>query len=487
MKILPVNIFSTRNTTQSSGIAVLPKLKPMPYDSVSFSANQPVTENTEGVNTRPPMSAKAYRKLSKYLVDFYTGLPMLEDKQLTKMKQRGFFTGPIKDVVHKLKPYYNDGIFEPVEQEVFEKIMKAAESNPNMDLTSLFNTWYIAARKNLRKIQRPTFDKIKELGAQLPPDKMQEFYRFMAQTDRMLYDEPVLKEFSHKDFMYKMEKFIYKLPEGSQTQQRMGKLLRQLQILHEIQGDVPEQFVKEIYDFKNMKVAGKKSLYYEKHLKPLEKDKDALRLKLINDIGIVAEKGGYKKIHSLCQRNMDMLNGVPVRIPFSNKAFKYDLSEILADIEDKELKHKMLNLADELPTSRKSADALILKLKDADPNIIGDRLLNPSLVSIEHLVPQSLGGPDTMANCAMARRSINSRRGNEPLYITLQNYDPKNQQKYAECVVKLQKHGKIPYEDALEHFETIERLSHGRVDLSVQKAKLDQTVKYVKDRFAKKH
>ena len=205
MKILPVNIFITRNTTQSSGIAVLPKLKPMPYDSVSFSANQPVTENTEGVNTRPPMSAKAYRKLSKYLVDFYTGLPMLEDKQLTKMKQRGFFTGPIKDVVHKLKPYYNDGIFEPVEQEVFEKIMKAAESNPKMDLTSLFNTWYVAARKNLRKIQRPTFDKIKELGAQLPPDKMQEFYKFMAQTDRMLYDEPVLKKFSHKDFMYKME------------------------------------------------------------------------------------------------------------------------------------------------------------------------------------------------------------------------------------------------------------------------------------------
>ena len=147
----------------------------------------------------------------------------------------------------------------------------------------------------------------------------------------------------------------------------------------------------------------------------------------------------------------------------------------------------MLQLASELPTSRKSADALILKLKDADPNIIGDRLLTPSLVSIEHLHPHSLGGADTMANCALARKRPNELRGNEALWITLQKYDPKNQQKYAEGVVKLQKRGKVPYEDALAHYETIEKLSHGRVDLSAQKAKLDQTVKYVKDRFAKKH
>lgn len=472
MRILPVNLFRIRNI-QNFEVVALPRLKPIPYDSVNFSA-------------RTPMSAKTFSKLGKYLVDFYTGLPMLESKQLAKMKQRGFFTGPIRDVVHKLKPYYKDQIFEKVEGEVFERIMKAAESNPNMDLTSLFNTWYIAARKNLRKIQKPTFDKIKELGAQLPPDKMQKFYEFMARTDRMLYDEPVLKKFSHKDFMYKMEKFIYKLPEGSQIQQRIGKLLRQLQELHNVQGEVPEKLVKEIYDFKNMRVEGKKGAYYAKHLKPLEHDKEALMLKLINDIGILAEKNGYKKIHTLCQANMDMLNRIPVRIPFSNKAFKYDLSEILSGLQDTELKQQMLQLASALPTSRKSADALILKLKDADPNIIGDRLLTPSLVSIEHLHPHSLGGADTMANCALARKRPNELRGNEALWITLQKYDPRNQQKYAEGVVKLQKHGKIPYEDALEHFETIEKLSRGRVDLSAQKAKLDQTVTYIKDRFAKK-
>lgn len=474
MRILPVNLFKIRNIVQSSEAVLLPRLKPMPCDSVSFSA-------------RPPMSAKAYSKLGKYLVDFYTGLPMLESKQLSNMKQRGFFTGPIKDVVHKLKPYYNDQIFEKIEGEVFERIMKAAESNPNMDLTSLFNTWYVAARKNLRKIQKPTFDKIKELGAQLPPEKMQKFYEFMARTDRMLYDEPVLKKFSHKDFMYKMEKFIYKLPEGSQIQQRIGKLLRQLQELHDVQGEIPEKLVKEIYDFKNMKVEGKKGAYYTKHLKPLEKDKEALMLKLINDIGMLAEKNGYKKIHTLCQSNMDMLNGIPVRIPFSNKAFKYDLSEVLSGLPDTGVKTQMLKLASELPTSRKSADALVLKLKDADPNIIGDRLLTPSLVSIEHLHPHSLGGPDTMVNCALARKRPNEVRGNEALWITLQKYDPRNQQKYADSVVKLQKRGKVPYEDALAHFETIEELSHGRVDLSAQKAKLDKSVVYVKDRFAKKH
>ena len=469
MRILPVSLFKIRNIIQNSETAILPKLKPLPYDSVSFSAKK--SEHCK--NKKPvickPMSAKAYKKMNKYVCDFYTGLPMLEDKQLEKMKERGFFTGPIREVVYKLKPYYEEEFFEPIEKEIFEMIIKAAEANPKMDLTSLFNTWYIAARKTLRKQQKPTFDKIKELGAQLPSEKMQQFYKFMATVDKMLYDEPIIKEFSYKDFSYKLENYIRKTSDNN-TKLRIQKLLDQLKYVHTLEGDIPEKFIKQIYDFKNLKIDGKKNLYYQKHMKPLEKDKSAVKLKIIHDISKIAKMNGYKKVEKLCQTNMDMLNDLPVKIPFSNKAFKYDLAELLEDVPDKNLTAKMVQLADELPTSQNSRDAFILKMKDTDSNIIGDRLLNPSLVSIEHLVPDSLGGPDTMANCALARRGINSKRGNEPLYITLQKYDPKNQIKYAECVVKLQKREKIPYEDTLAHFETIER--EGHLDLSDQKAKL---------------
>ena len=458
MRILPVNLFRIRNIVQGSEAVIVPKLAAMPNDSVVLTAKSiPMFE---------------YRKLYKFLDDFYTQKPLISNDDLSKMKKRGFFTGFIRDVAKKLKPYYEQGYFEPTEAKIYEMISKAAENNPHMNLTELFNTWYIASRKNLRRQQKPIFDNIKLMGAELPPNKLGKFYSYMHDIDRMLYDEPIRRKFSMKEFVYKIEeKFLDKSPDGP-MKTRIKKLMEELKYIHNLDGDVPEQVVKKLYDFKNLKVPGKKNLYYAKHLKPLEKDKQALELKIIHEIGQVARAYGYKKVERLCNTNIDMLNGLPVTVPFSNKAFVYDLSEMLKDVPDKALVDKIINTAHKLPTSASSTDAFILKLKDADPNIIGNQLFDASVDSMEHVFAKSKGGPNTIANQVHARKGPNSKRGNMNIgdFIEQEGYDHKNQIQYIEKLIKLQKRGKIPFHDAMGQIETVER--EARIDLSAQKLKL---------------
>ena len=288
----------------------------------------------------------------------------------------------------------------------------------------------------------------------------------MAQTDKKLYDQPVLQKFSFYDFEYKIKKATEKMEDWN-FKNRIDKLLEVLsaEMFHN-EKPIPEKIIKRIFGFMNLKVAGKKSDFYKKHLKKLETDKDAVKIRLIEDMLNTARLKGYKKIEHLCENNINMLKGIPIKVPFSNKAFIYDLNKVLEGMPDKELKSQMLDLAQHLPTSRKSPEALILKLNDVDPNIIGDRLFDPSLVSIEHLKPSSEGGIDSIANCALAKRGLNSARQSQPLWQTLLNFPLKNQQKYANNLIKLVNAGKMRAEDALSQIRTIEQEGHIKLNIS---------------------
>ena len=69
-----------------------------------------------------------------------------------------------------------------------------------------------------------------------------------------------------------------------------------------------------------------------------------------------------------------------------------------------------------------------------------------------------------MANCALVRKGENSKRGSEPLWITLNKYPAKNPQKYLNHLTRLVNKKKVPYDDALAQIQTIER--EGRITLN---------------------
>ncbi len=475
MKILPVNLFNIHarktenNQYNYSRNNLSVKTQPL-YDTVNFTGSS-------------PMSIKEFKKLGKYMTCLYSGDKMISSDQLTKMKKRGFFKGPISDVVMKLKPY-KDKYLEPIEKEVFERIEEAAKETPDIDLPQLFKNWYKTTRSNFRRIQKPKFDAIKTLGAELPQEYIQPFFKFMETIDKKLYDQPIKQEFSLKEFSYKITKITEKMSDGN-LKNRMQKLLDLLQNENLNHGNRPlsSTFVKQVFDFKNVKAPGRKSVFYEKNYQKYETDKDAVRIAIIEKMRKTAEMKGYKKLEKLCAENIGMIEGIPVHVAFSNKAFVYDLDKLLENMPDKALKQKMLDIAMNLPTSSRSADALILKFRDADPDIIGDRLFNPGMVSVEHLKAKSEGGPNTLSNVALAKKQINSDRQSKPLWQVLENYPLKNQQKYVNNLAKLVARGKMRYEDALSQVQTIEREGHIILDKSKIKKIENPLVEKLKEKF----
>ncbi len=477
MRILPVNLFNINNQKAEGNkpnYSLNFPLKSQPAcDIVSFTSNS-------------AMSLKDFKKLGQCMTCLYTGKKMITSSQLNKMKKRGFFNGPISEVVKNLQGY-KKRYLEPPELEVFERIEKAAKETPDIDLPQLFKNWYVESRKNLRKVQKPKFDAIKTLGAELPPEYVEPFYNFMAIIDKKLYDEPIKREFSLKEFSYKITKITEKMSDGN-LKNRLLKLLGMLQNenLNTNQKPLSSSFVKQVFDFKNIKTTGRKTALYEKNYRQYETNKDGVKIAIIEKMREIAELKGYKKLQKLCEENIGMLEGIPVHIPFSNKAFVYDLSELLENMPNKELKQKMLDIAMSLPTSSRSADALILKFRDSDPDIIGDRLFNPAMVSIEHLKPKSEGGTNSIANCALAKKQINSYRQSKPLWQILQLYPLKNQQKYVDNLAKLVNRGNMSYEDAIAQVETIEREGHIILDKSKIKKTTNHVLEKLKEKFTVK-
>ena len=482
MKILPVIFYRPQNTQRAD-------FNKNQYDSY---LNRVPIQDVVSFSAKAPMSGKEFaRKYGKFMTCLYTGDPMLPSNELSKMKKRGFFKGPIKEVIHKTKPY-SKMFIEPnsTEQEVYRRIERAAQEEPNITLTELFQSWYKGTRSQFRREQKPYFDEIKTLGAQLPPEYTERFYKFMEATDRKLYDEPVLQKFSLKEFKYKIEKTLEKTTDLN-LKNRVSNLLNILS--HESfandKANLSPEMIKKIFDFKNIKVPYKKSQYYDKYLKGYETDKPMVQIKILENMKTLFGLKGYKKLERLCDDSINKILGKPVRVPFSNKSFLYDLdNKVLKDLPDQRLKAKILTTAKMLPSSAQSADALIFKLHDAYADLIGDRLFNPALFSIEHLHPASKGGADDMINCALAKRWINTMRGNEDLDKFIIGFDIKNQYKYAENLVKLNHKKKVMPSDAIGQLETIER--EGHIDLSKYKAKIkdyEDPILAIKRKYAKKN
>ncbi|MBO7672515.1 hypothetical protein J6S88_03810 [bacterium] len=443
MKIIPIinteiknNACKGGNVSQNSAYIYLSVLNKPIIDTVCF-----------GVAPQG-MSAKSFKKLYRYMVDLYSAGDMLSDAMLNKMKKRGFFKGSISEVVSKLRPY-KEKYLEPMELKVFEVIEKEACKTPDITITELFNGLFYKSLKEIEHEQKPLFDHMRALGGELPADYAKKFAEYMAIVDKKVKGEPIQREFSKKEFIYKLTKLANGVTDNS-----LKTMIKN--VIACFEGNVQENKIKQIF----------RRLF---HMKPDNPQlTDALKVKMLDELMETASSKGHKRIARLCDDSIKMLSGVPVYVPFSNKAFTYDITKILNDLPETRAKIEIMATARALPNSASSIDALILKFRDSEPNLIGDRLFSPSLVSVEHLLPQSEGGATNIANCALARRGPNSRRGSEPLHITLQKFPKKNQQKYVNRLIMLVKRGLMHPEDALAQIETIEQLGH----ISLNKSKL---------------
>ena len=142
---------------------------------------------------------------------------------------------------------------------------------------------------------------------------------------------------------------------------------------------------------------------------------------------------------------------------FKRKTFIRKLEEIAAGIKNQEVAKEMVELAHKLPASSDSRGAFFAKYSRRSEREIAQRLITPSLVTVEHIKPQSLGGADDTSNYILECGSCNSRRGNMPYIEWFKRMPemPENLQKYIKVASKVIEREKIEgYESYIDDIIT---------------------------------
>lgn len=163
---------------------------------------------------------------------------------------------------------------------------------------------------------------------------------------------------------------------------------------------------------------------------------------------------------------------------FKRKTFLNSLEEIIPKENEREIFNDILNKALFLPTSESSRNAFVVKYSKRKQIEIVRRLFIASTGSIEHIIPSSLGGLNTMGNFLLTSASGNRYRENMPLpeYIKRHPKIPQYMQAYVDDIIReihagnLQGNETYPYKIKKKLMEE----SEGRIMISLSEYKYSE-------------
>ncbi len=164
---------------------------------------------------------------------------------------------------------------------------------------------------------------------------------------------------------------------------------------------------------------------------------------------------------------------------FKRKTFLSSLDEIKpANDDESEILKEMKFQALYLPTSGSSLNAFVVKYANRSEQEIAKRLLRPSVASVEHVKPDSLGGKNSISNFILASAQANTLRANMPLPLYIKRFPniPLFCQKYIEQIINSINIGKLkgcetyPYKIK----RTLEKESEGLISLDLSTYKYSE-------------
>lgn len=422
-------------------------------DSVSFQAQKfPVIE-----------SHKAFKQLGikkKVHCIYCNSRLTFDNSMIDKWKKDKVFQGPIRTFVRVLKPYKTS--LRGTEYKLFEIIDNISKKSPDAHLSNVIKILAVQSNKKLLELQTPVLNKILKLSKELPPEYQEKLNTLIMKNTCRLLKIPYVEEFSTKDFSYKVGKITKLLNNNDKDVKKIKKLTNILTIpeLKDNETDISEEALEKIrgtiaynLDNPNYRIG--------KHVK-----KSRLKAKylIIENIKNTASKLNRNDIVKLCEDSQKRLDGVPVAGKFSNKAFSHDLYDVLKDINDTKLRAEICKLAEELPTSETSIHAFILKHDEASSDTIGTNLLEPSVITVEHMKPSSEGGVDALKNWAYACKRCNNKRQSGSMKSFFSNFPENNANRYWKDIVKLSNKGYFSFEDTREMLKTFKRQSGIKIE-----------------------
>ena len=117
-------------------------------------------------------------------------------------------------------------------------------------------------------------------------------------------------------------------------------------------------------------------------------------------------KKGYEKI-KLCSTDKH----------FKNNKYLSGFYVLKDQYQDKSNLTKIAKAIKSLPTTYTSLDAFVVKYSRKTSKETAERLLMPSVITVEHLNPRSMGGKNVLKNVAAACGRCNSTRRSQPMSI----------------------------------------------------------------------
>ncbi len=390
--------------------------------------------------------APAMKKLFSYgLPCIYTGIEMIDSQFVANFLKKGAYKLPAKEVCKQLG--FLTGSLMDKEKEVFFAIKEQAEIEPNKNIKEIMQSLREQCEYELIKKQMPIFKTLKAYSYCLPEDLRFEFNQLMAETENKINKTPVYTRFSVTEFKYKLSKI----------KEDIGKLHSKKAL------GVVNHLIKMSENFAAQ--TNEKNIYSQR--------------KIVSSMETILKRSVLREnsaLYELMETTKAKLNDEKVLIPFSRKAFIYDLSQIIKKSDNAELKEAIMKIADKLPTSKDSTAAYITKYSKEAADKIIYRLLWPSLATIEHILPKSCDGENKLANYAGACARINSDRSSTPFSEWIKKYPDtaKYAQKYVDRLIKLAKKGVFEKEEIdikyIEDFkQTIATQSEGQIILDTSK------------------
>lgn len=384
---------------------------------------------------------------------------LLDEDMLNKLDQSGLYSGPVKNFVAHTKKLYRS--MHTPQQKVYDMITNYAKKAPKTTLAQIMQDLYPSALKNLRKSQKPIFDSIKQAASELPPEYRAKFNKFMQIQTFRLKDKPYVNEFSAKEFNYKLKNMCATV----NNDRLLSEMLKDANYLNhpafkDKSLELPINLLYGIFGIKS------KNKDLSKYLKPdlMQKTPDEIRLYVIDKIKRNGKKLNRPDIIELCNTASKEINKIPVKVPFSNKSFRYDLKEVLHGLDDKDLVERILKLTNDLPISITNPYSFITKHANASSEKIGHNLFRPSVVTIEHMHPKKNGGSNVMGNYALSCEGDNNLRQNFNMNFILKKYDEDNPQKYFNELYDDVKKGRLNKADVQEQVKTFEEQSGKKIN-----------------------
>ncbi len=116
--------------------------------------------------------------------------------------------------------------------------------------------------------------------------------------------------------------------------------------------------------------------------------------------------------------------------PFSRRIFIHKLKNIIKNLDNKKLKHEIIEIARRLPRSSDEVCAFVVKNARKRPEVIALNLIHPSVGTFEHLQPKCMNGMNNSLNFALECSYCNNSRHHYPISVQIEEnpYMPQNAQ-----------------------------------------------------------